>query len=125
MIIEGMHFSRKILTHFSKRGFCNIFLNNKSSIEKRILLKQLTRINLHYSGNFQVDSVSLLEKDVVKKTMYYEYQGRIMEIHEQIKYDCLDLGFHIVEFENIDHGKEQVEKIVKNWLNGKNTGRID
>lgn len=124
IIIEGMHFSRKILTHFSERGFCNIFLNNNSSFEKRILLKQLTRRNLHYSGNLKGDSVKLMEKDAVKKTMYYEYQGRIMEIHEQIKNDCLDLGFHIVEFENIDHGKKQVEKIVKKWLNGNNTERI-
>ena len=113
IVIEGMHFTPELLHFFSKIEYCNIFLNNKLPFHERIIKKQITRSNLSMQDGVQTENI---DEATVESTRYYVHQERIKQIHYDLMQNCVRLGFHIVEFDDLNDGKEQVIRIALDWI---------
>ena len=58
----------------------------------------------------------MINPEDVNETLYHIYQRRINQIHGDLRQLCIRAGFHIVTYDNIEHGKKQVEDLVKAWM---------
>ena len=97
IIFEGMHFSESFLCSLNIKDCLLIALDNKLSIDERLILKKRTT-RLGFSQK--------TEKD----------KQRIEEIHRNLINSCLKNGFHIIEFNDIEEAKRQCEELVEKYL---------
>jgi hypothetical protein len=110
-VIEGMHFSDELLEWISSNNYCKVCINNILPIEKRLVLKSITRSSFRFvdsvSSNYVFDQI---DESNVNKTAYIKYKNRIAEIHESILDKCNRSGFYLVEFSEL---RECIEEVVK------------
>lgn len=121
LIIEGMHFSRDFIEWSVKNNFCSIFLDNKTSFRDRVLYKNITRTKLRICdpGN-KPDNYDRLDDSSVMNSSYIKHQERIDEIHQELKKACIEFGFKIIDFSDINIGKKKTVSQIIEFYNCEN-----
>ena len=113
IIFEGMHFSDAFIRHFlSPKNYLKIFIDNEIELSQKVELKRITRNSL--SSKREINNFNY------NNTLYSNYEDRIIEIHTQMKEVCLQNGFHIVSFKDIEDGKKKCEILVDEYLGTNN-----
>ncbi|GHT69783.1 hypothetical protein AGMMS50239_37140 [Bacteroidia bacterium] len=110
MIFEGMHFSNTFIKTIKDAPYLKIFLNNQSTPTERFEYKGKTR------NKFSVEFASKKNQLGYKDTLYYKYESRIIEIHENLKNICLKNGFIIINYANMDEAIEKCEKLMDEYF---------
>ncbi|MDR2407138.1 MAG: hypothetical protein LBE13_03370 [Bacteroidales bacterium] len=110
MIFEGLHFSDTFIKTIKDTPYLKIFLNNLLTPAERYKYKKKTR------SKFNVEFKSNKNQLEYENTLYYKYEARIIEIHENLKNTCLKNGFIIINYINLDEAINECKKLVDKYL---------
>ena len=123
VIIEGMHFSENFLKWASLQNFYRIVVNNRLSLRKRIVYKNITRSRFSlYDLQSSKRVFGNVGESNVDQSLYMRYQTKITQIHHSILTLCVKYGFEVVEFDNIENGIALAIKSVDRWISTYNKG---
>ena len=100
MIIEGMHYSPDFYRWAHQKDFCCICFDNKKTFTERVFLKGITRTKFSSSIPSALSKITSMED--VKRTSYFKYKERMVDIHRKILERSRQENFKIISYQNLE-----------------------
>jgi len=102
VLFEGMHFTRELLSWAKQNQFLCICMNSLVPLERRVLLKKVTRNTFHFIDDEGNEHFGDISESNLHESSYIKYENRIEEITHEIVNDFKYNTCPIVEYAELN-----------------------